>query len=276
MEPSDRYGSRGWASPFLDQECLKRVAFILIAALAVSACAVAARPSQTEPLLVAAAASLETAFSELGAAYTDQTGQAVEFAFGSSGNLATQIQNGAPFDVYASADEAYVDQLVTQGYVLPETQAVYAQGKLVLVVNIASDLQVGSIEDLADARISRVAIANPDVAPYGMAAKQVLEASGLWDMVAPKIVQGANVRQALQYVQTGDAPVGLVALSIADVPEVRYTVVDASLYEPLNQAIAVVSSTDRESTARSFVDFVLGSAGQAILAKHGFTTPGSP
>ena len=274
MRPSGMHISWGLAGASKCGDFLTRFALVFLATLAVSACDAIA-PAQTEPLLVAAAASLEAAFSELGAAYTDQTGQAVEFVFGSSGNLATQIQNGAPFDVYASADEGFVDQLAAQGYLLPDTEAIYAQGKLVLAVNIASGLPVESIEDLADPRISRVAIANPEVAPYGRAAQQALKASGLWEAVEPKIVQGANVRQALQYVQTGDAPVGLVALSIADVPEVRYRVVDVALYGSLNQALAVVSNIDREHSARSFADFVLGPEGQAILVKHGFITPGS-
>ena len=109
-----------------------------------------------------------------------------------------------------------------------------------------------------------------------MAAREALQASGVWDGVEPKIVQGANVRQALQYVQTGDAPAGLVALSIADVPEVTYTMVDDALHRPLNQSLAVAANTDQEPAARAFAAFVLSAEGQAILAQHGFTMPETP
>lgn len=230
-------------------------------------------PGSAEPLLVAAAASLEPAFSEIGVAYEAESGQPVDFVFGSSGNLTTQIENGAPFDVFASADEGFVDRLAVAERILPDTRAVYAQGRLVLVVNLESGIAVTSIDDLAEDRVPRVAIANPELAPYGRAAQQALQRRGLWDTVEPKIVQGANVRQALQYVQTGDAPVGLVALSIADVPEVSYEMVDAELHDPLNQALAVVAGTDQERAARDFAAFVLGPDGQSILAQHGFASP---
>lgn len=253
---------------------------LILLALAhlLGACAAVDRGADAgqEPLLVAAAASLEPAFGELGGAFTAQTGQAVEFVFGSSGNLATQIENGAPFDVFASADEGFVERLAQRGMIVPDTRAVYAQGRLVLVVNVASGLDVDSIDELAESRVPRVAIANPELAPYGLAAQQALQARGVWESVEAKIVQGANVRQALQYVQTGDAPAGLVALSIADVPEVTFTPVDPALHEPLNQALAVVAGTDQEPAARAFTAFVLGPEGQSILAEHGFAMPENP
>ena len=233
-------------------------------------------PGAGEPLLVAAAASLEAAFTEIGAAYRAETGQGVDFVFGSSGNLATQIENGAPFDVFASADEGFVERLAAQDLILDDTQAVYAQGRLALVVNRDSGLDLAGIDDLADPGVLRVAIANPDLAPYGLAARQALQRSGLWETVSPKLVQGANVRQALQYVQTGDAPAGLVALSIADVPEVTYSLVDTTLYDPLRQALAVVAGTDQEAATREFTEFVLSPAGRSILARHGFTIAGKP
>lgn len=257
---------------------LRWAAAYLLLALLLFACIPGATTHEvaTEPLLVAAAASLEDAFNEIGAAYEADTGQPVEFVFGSSGNLATQIENGAPFDIFASADEGFVDRLASQDLVLHDTRAIYAQGRLVLAVNLESGLQVVSIQDLTDPSVSRVAIANPELAPYGLAARQALQRSGLWEAVAPKIVQGANVRQALQYVQTGDAQIGLVALSIADVPEVSYSPVDAKLYEPLNQTLAVVASTEQETAARKFAAYVLGPAGQSILSAHGFTSPQEP
>lgn len=251
------------------------VVVLLATAMPVACTAGGGSGAPEEPLLVAAAASLEDAFTEVGDAYAAHSGQPVDFVFGSSGNLATQIENGAPFDVFASADEGFVQRLSDRDFVLPDTQAVYAQGRLVLAVNRKSGLDVTSIDDLADSRVTRIAIANPELAPYGLAAQQALQAAGLWGAVEPKIVQGANVRQALQYVQTGDAPVGLVARAIADVPEVSYTLIDAALHAPLNQKLAVVATTDQEQAARDFVAFVLSDEGQAILAQHGFTQPGA-
>jgi len=236
---------------------------------------IGAGSASSNPLLVAAAASVEPAFTELGAAYTAQTGNAVDFVFGSSGNLATQIENGAPFDVFASADEGFVDRLADNDLVLHDTVAVYANGRLVLAVNRESGITLDSIADLADVSVQRVAIANPELAPYGAAAREALQQAGIWQEVESKIVQGANVRQALQYVQTGDAAAGLVALSIVDVPEVRYTLVNEDLYTPLQQAMAIVAATDQERDAREFTDFVLGPVGQSILAKHGFAAPGA-
>lgn len=257
---------------------VRRTAASLLFVFLLSACVPSASTPgvKDDPLLVAAAASLEAAFTEIGAAYEAETGRPVDFVFGSSGNLTTQIENGAPFDVFASADEGFVDRLASQDLILHDTQVIYAQGRLVLVVNQDNGLEIVTIDDLADPGVLRVAIANPELAPYGAAARQALQRSGLWEAVAPKIVQGANVRQALQYVQTGDAPVGLTALSIADVPEVTHSLVDAKLYEPLNQALATVASTGQETAAREFAAYVLGSAGQSILTAHGFTIPEGP
>lgn len=225
-------------------------------------------------LLVAAAANVQFAFTEIGQRFEEQTGHHVVFSFGSSGNLTSQIENGAPFDVFAAANVGYVDKLREKGLIIPETQHVYAQGRLVLVVNRQSGVKATKLEDLLDPSISRVAIANPEHAPYGLAARQALQNAGLWDRLQTKIVYGENVRQTLQFVQTGDAPAGLVALSIADVPEVSRTLVDAGLYSPLNQAMAVIRGAAHEQVAREFVDFVMGSRGQSILERYGYSRPG--
>jgi molybdate transport system substrate-binding protein len=146
----------------------------------------------------------------------------------------------------------------------------------VLVVNRENGVSITSIDELVEPSVQRIAIANPELAPYGMAARQALQTAGIWQQVEPKIVQGANVRQALQYVQTGDAPAGLVALSIADVSEVDYSLVNEDLYAPLRQAMAIVATTDQEEIARDFAKFILAPEGQAILAEHGFAPPGAP
>jgi molybdate transport system substrate-binding protein len=227
-----------------------------------------------EPLLAAAAADLQFAFTNLGQKFTEETGQPVEFTFGSTGNLTTQIENGAPFDILAAANISFVDRLKEQGLIIDETQQLYAQGRIVLAVNREAGMQATELQDLLDPAIGPVAIANPEHAPYGQAAKEALQSAGIWDELQPKLVLGENVRQTLQFVQTGDAPVGIVALSIAEAPEVTYTLLPADLHNPLNQSIAVIKATQNEAAARAFLEFVTGPEGQAILEKYGFQSPG--
>jgi molybdate transport system substrate-binding protein len=227
-----------------------------------------------EPLLVAAASDLQFAFGEIGPLFEAETGQPVIFTFGSTGNLTTQIENGAPFDILAAANVAFVDRLTAQGLTIPETQQLYAQGRIVLVVNRQAGIRATTLDDLLDPAITRISIANPEHAPYGMAAREALQSAGVWAAIEDKLVLGENVSQALQFVQTGDAPVGIVALSIADVPEVAGTLIDDDLHEPINQALAVINNTPREEAARAFVDFVNSPAGREIMRRYGFLLPG--
>ncbi len=225
-------------------------------------------------LLVAAAADLQFAFTEIGQLFEQQTGRHVTFSFGSTGNLTAQIENGAPFDLIAAANVAYIDRLQKKGLIIPETRQLYAQGRIVLAVNRKSGVEATTLEDLLDPSISRVAIANPDHAPYGLAAKQALQRAGVWDALQPRLVYGENVRQTLQFVQTGNAPAGIVALSIANVPEITWTLIDADLHEPLNQALAVIRGSPNEQAARAFISFVNGPQGRPIMKKYGFLLPG--
>lgn len=226
------------------------------------------------PLLVAAAADLRFAFSEIGELFTEETGQEVKFVFGSTGNLTTQIENGAPFDAFAAANIAYIDRLKDQGLIIPETQQLYAQGRIVLAVNRQAGIEATGLEDLLSPAITHIAIANPNHAPYGVAAQQALQSAGLWDAVQPRLVLGEDVRQTLQFVQTGDAPVGIVALSVANVPEISYSLIPAEMHNPLKQSMAVVASTSRADTARAFLDFVQGAEGRTVMKHYGFLLPG--
>jgi molybdate transport system substrate-binding protein len=157
---------------------------------------------------------------------------------------------------------------------IAETQQLCAQGPIVLVVNQNSGLQVTNLEDLRDPAVSRVAIANPQHAPYGQAAREALQNAGVWADIEEKLVFGENVSQTLQFVQPGNAPVGIVALSIADVPEVTGTLLPAELHVPINQALAVIKGTPREETARAFIAFVSSPAGREIMKRYGFLLPG--
>lgn len=226
------------------------------------------------PLTVAAAADLQFAFTEIAELYEARTGQPVTLVFGSTGQLAQQIENGAPFDLFAAANIAFIEQLRDKGLLLPETIALYAEGRIVLAVNRDFDFEVDELIDLASSPVQRVAIANPEHAPYGVAAKEALINDGVWDLVEPKLVYGENVRQTLQFVQTGDVQAGIVALSIADVPEISWTLIDADLHTPLLQALAVVRSSQQPDAASAFAAFINGEEGRPIMQRYGFVLPG--
>ena len=228
----------------------------LLLALFLSSCSPAATSSgEDKTLTVAAAADLQFAFTEIGRLFEAESGANVTFTFGSSGNLARQIENGAPIDLFASADEAYVQDLASRGLVLPDSVQMYAIGRVVLASNRESGASVQRLDELIDPGVARIALANPDHAPYGRAGKQALQSAGLWEQLQPKIVYGENVRQALQFVQTGNAEAGIVALSIAEVPEISYVMIDESLHEPLRQSMAVIKGSRtkgwRETSPRS-------------------------
>jgi molybdate transport system substrate-binding protein len=227
-------------------------------------------------LTVAAASDLQVAFTEIGALFEEETGHVVIFSFGSTGNLATQIENGAPFDVYAAANVAFVDDLIEKGFVEGETKTLYGVGRIVLASNIDSGVDLQELHDLLDPEIQHVAIANPEHAPYGMAAREALISAGIWDELRPKLVYGENIRQALQFVQTGNAEAGIIALSIAEVPEISWTMIDDSLHAPLLQAMGVVSNRPHQEASMEFVDFVIGPQGREILEKYGFAPPDQP
>lgn len=234
------------------------------------------KPTSTSPakeITVAAAADLQFAFTDIANLYEKKTGRKATMVFGSTGQLVQQIENGAPYDLVAAANISYVDQLVKEGLAVPDSAALYARGRIVLAVNKKSGVQATQLEDLLSDKISHIAIANPEHAPYGLAAQQALQTLGLWDKVQPKLVFGENVRQALQFVQTGDAEAGIIALSVANVPEITYTLIDGSLHAPLDQALAVLTASKNPEIARDFIAFINGEDGRPIMRQYGFLLP---
>jgi molybdate transport system substrate-binding protein len=227
-------------------------------------------------LTVAAAADLQFAFTDIGALFEQETGHKVTFVFGSTGQLAQQIENGAPYDLFAAANISFVDDLAKKNLVLPDTKTLYARGRIVLAVNRASGVSAVSLDDLLSEKITHIAIANPEHAPYGVAAKEALQLAGLWEKIQPKLVYGENVRQTLQYVQAGDAQAGIVSLSVANVSEITWSLIDASLHNPLDQAVAVVTSSPQKDLASEFAKFINGPSGRPIMQKYGFVLPGEP
>lgn len=227
-------------------------------------------------LTVAAAADLTPAFQELGALFTQQTGIGVTFSFGSTGQLTQQIEQGAPVDVFAAANQSYINELEQAGLVIPDTIALYAQGRLTIWTWADSPLTFTSLDDLTQETVKRIAIANPEHAPYGVAAREALESAGLWDIVQPKLILAENAAQTMQYAQTGNVDVALAALSlsVAAGDGGRYVLIPGELHNPLNQALAVVSSTKYEAEARQFAAFVNSEAGREIMRRYGFILPG--
>jgi len=239
-----------------------------------------ALPTSGITLTVSAAADLSYAFGEIGAAFEAETGHKVVFNFGSTGQLAQQIEQGAPVDLFAAANVSFIDDLAQQGLILPDTVQMYARGRITLWTRADSPLQITQVSDLARTEIARIAIANPDHAPYGVAAREAMQAAGVWEAVQPKLVLGENVRQTLQYAETGNVDAAIVALSLS-VPAAasagqpgRWTLIPEELHAPIDQALAVIRGTQHEYAARAFAAFVNGSQGRLIMRKYGFVLPG--
>ncbi len=228
-----------------------------------------AAPPDTE-ITVSAAANLIPAFEEIGQAFTAETGIAVTYNFGSSGKLAQQIEQGAPADVFAAANVDYVTQLADKGLIDPATVQNYARGRLVIWSRSASQLPQ-TVPELVDTRIERVAIANPEHAPYGIVAKTVLKNAGVWDALQSKLVFGNDVRQTLTYAQSGDVTVAMVPLSLViNLDGGSFVPVDDSLHDPINQALGIIKDSPHRAAAEQFVAFVLSEKGQSILQKYGY------
>jgi molybdate transport system substrate-binding protein len=249
-------------------------ALLLTLASAATACKDQTTSSNpTQELTVAAASDLTPAFEEIGREFQSTHKIKVIFVFGSTGMLTRQIENGAPMDLFAAANVSFIEQLEQKNLIIPGTKAIYGRGRITLWTPFDSNLRLESIADLARPEVTRVSIANPDHAPYGMAAKQALESAGVWDRVKPKLVYGDNIRQTLQYAQTGNVEVAIMALSLSMQSKGRWTLIPEELHKPLDQGLAIMKSTNNESAAKAFAAFVGGSQGRAIMQKYGFTFP---
>lgn len=224
-------------------------------------------------LTIAGASDLSLAFKEIAREFEKYTGFKVVLSLGSTGMLARQIEQGAPFDAFFAANRKFVEELEKGGHILPGTVELYAEGRIVIAVNSASGLKITRLEDLKKNNITRIAIANPEHAPYGLSAMEALKSVGLWDELRPKLVYGENIRQALQFVESGNAGAGIIARSIADAPGIDYVEVPSSLHKPISQAAGVVSSSNEKDGARAFIKFVNGPKGSSIMKKYGFLPP---
>ena len=260
---------------------MKIRSLLRLAALAVSAATFSQTPafSQTAPV-IAAASDLQFALEDVAAKFRSDTGRDVRLNFGSSGNFVRQLQQGAPFEIFMSADEGFVFQLADAGKTL-DRGALYAEGRIVLFAPKNSTLKVDAKLDdlraaLADGRIQRFAIANPEHAPYGRAAEQALKSQGLWDAAKPKLVLGENVSQAAQFATIGSAQGGMFAYSLALSPSVgglgTYALIPLDWHAPLLQRMVLMKNAGE--TAKAFYAYMRAPPARTVLSKFGFVLPG--
>ena len=250
--------------------------------LGATAFGAAARAQTTEPdvPVVAGAADLQFALEDIAAAFADETGLAVKLSFGSSGNFARQIRQGAPFQMYLSADEAYVLDLARDGFTRDDG-TLYAVGRIVIIAPHGSPLQAdGTLADLkaalADGRLTHFAIANPEHAPYGKRAEEALQHAGLWDAIEGKLVLGENVSQAAQFATSANAQGGIIAYSLALAPQVAalgaFELIPEDWHSPLRQRMVLLK--DAGPVAERFYAYVQAPAARAIFRRYGFVLPG--
>ncbi|MGB9928945.1 MAG: molybdate ABC transporter substrate-binding protein [Methanosarcina sp.] len=229
--------------------------------------------NETDVITVSAAASLTEAFTDIASEYEDENpGTDVNLNFGGSGSLRAQIEGGAPVDVFASADELQMDILANDSLIDNSTRENFAQNYLVLIVPESSTLNITSLEDLADRRVEKIAIGNPDTAPVGKYTKLALTEAGLWNQLENKTVLAEDVRQTLVYVERGEVDAGFVYLTdaMAADPGAVKVITNVSVSTPVKYPIAIVSSSENKEEAQEFVDLVTGEEGQAVLEKYGF------
>lgn len=233
----------------------------------------------TAQTLVAVASNVKSAAEEIAAAFEQSSGQSVRLSFGSSGNFFRQIQQGAPYQLFLSADEDFVHQLAAAG-LSTDPGVVYAVGRLAIVVPNASPVKADAeLKDLAaalrDGRLKKWAIANPALAPYGARAREALQHAGLWDALQNHLVLGENIAQATQFALSGSTQGGIVAYSLALAPAVakqsRFALIPQAWHQPLTQRMVLLPQAGE--TARAFYAFLQTPAAQTIFQRHGYGAP---
>lgn len=233
--------------------------------------------AHAEKITVAAAADLKFAMGDIVTAFQKTSpGDEIEVIYGSSGKFHTQIQRGAPYDLYFSADIAFPRELAAKGFAASEVQP-FALGRIVLW-STSLDATKLTLQSLTDPRYARIAIANPKHAPYGKRTEEALRAAGVWDKVAPKLVLGENIAHTAQFVQTGNAQVGVIALALAVNPELAskggYWLIPDHLHAPLEQGFIITQRAAGNGLAKRFAEHMGSPAARAVMAKYGFVLPG--
>jgi molybdate transport system substrate-binding protein len=246
--------------------------------LVLASCLLAFRTTQAQEIRAAAAADLKFALDELGAQFEQQTGRRINVSYGSSGNFFAQIQNGAPFDLFLSADIEYPRKLEAAGLAEPGTLYEYAVGRMVIWMpaDARTDLAKLGWKALLEPGVEKIAVANPEHAPYGRAAVAALRSAGIYEQVRGRLVYGENIAQAAQFVASGSAQAGILALSLALSPPMRggkRWPIPSNMHEPIEQGAVILKSAKDKEGARAFLSFVKGGAGRKVLESYGFTLP---
>lgn len=220
-------------------------------------------------LTIAAAANVEPAFTEIAKEFEAETKTKIVFSFGATGLLAKQVEHGAPFDLFVSADVKTVERLEAKGEILPTSKRIYAQGKLVLIWPQDAKQVPLSLEDITRPEFKKIAIATPDIAPYGAAAKETLETLGIWEKIIDRIVYGENVSTVRQYASTGNVDLAFIPLSLIK-PGEKFLPVDEKLHKPIEQALGIVKRSKNIELAKEFDGFLKGQKGGGILERFGY------
>lgn len=242
----------------------------VLAVLVLAACS---SKSSGKKVRIAAASDLQKAFTELGKEFETREHISPEFTFGSSGLLSKQIEQGAPYFLFAAANKEFVDAVIESGRCDGSTARLYARGKIVVWTPSGGPAPV-QLADLAKPEFKRVAIANPEHAPYGRAAKQALEKIGVWAQIEPKLVLGDNIQATMLYAKERNVEAAIVALSLAVVTDGGTSLpIDPGLYEPLDQKLVVCGTGEEADAARKFADFVGSREGREVMARYGFQRP---
>jgi len=235
-------------------------------------------PCAAQEISIAAASDLHNALGEIAAHFQSEKKVQVKISYGSSGNFFQQIQSGAPFDLFFSANTDYPSRLEASGLVAPDSYLEYARGKIVLMVSSTSRLDLAhGMSVLLDPAVKKIAIADPSHAPYGQAAVAALKSKNLYDKVSGKIVMGENISQAASFVISGAADIGIVAMSLAISPsaanQVKYSEIPNNSYPPIQQACVILRSSKQQKLAREFENFIQQSDSKNIFRKYGFEVP---
>jgi molybdate transport system substrate-binding protein len=236
-----------------------------------------AAPVRAEKITIAAAADLKFAMDEIITLFKkDNPSDEVEVVYGSSGKAYAQIKQAAPYDLFFSADIAFASDLVKSGLAASDVKP-YAIGRIVLW-SASQDASKMTLASLTDPKITRIAIANPKHAPYGKRAEEALRASGLWDKVKSKLVYGENITHTVQFVQTGNAQVGIIALSLAVSPELAskggYSLIPDKLHKPLEQGFIITKRAAGNALAERFAGYLGSKSARTVMMKYGFVLPG--
>ncbi len=249
----------------------------LLKILFIAASVLTAGIAYAEKVTIAAAADLKFAMDDIVASFKKgNPSDEIEVIYGSSGKFHTQIQQGAPYDLYFSADIGFPRELAKTGFAASEAKP-YAFGRIVLW-STTSDASKMTLASLADPKITRIAIANPKHAPYGKRAVEALQAAGVWQKVEAKLVYGENIAHTAQFVQTGNAQVGIIALALAVSPELAskggYWLIPDTLHEPLEQGFIITKRAAGNVLARQFADYMSSKSVRAVMTRYGFILPG--